>query len=382
MTDVMKMITTFVDAIALIMALILTISLLQRNSRRHLRNSVVMGAMFSFAVVMTMSNPIMLINVDGIFDMRCVLVGTATALLGPVAGAITFGTGLAYRSLIGGAGVVPEGVGMGVVFAMGWIWYAFIKNLKWRKWVKSLILGAMISGQALAFLVAPAEARAEAFAALFPFMVVSSFLGSFLIHHLITAEFSFISEAQASRINANTDHLTGLLNRRGLELTYLDLDRLHRQPPGRALLYFDVDRFKHTNDQYGHAVGDDVLNHVVNIVASKLRMHDIFVRLGGDEFAVILPEVDATEAEAIAERCRASISQTVFAVGQKTVPISISVGAIWMQDAADVDDMLAAADRALYQAKSQGRNTVVFVPTASGGHGAVRHPDGPDGAAA
>ncbi|WP_296419925.1 sensor domain-containing diguanylate cyclase [Pseudooctadecabacter sp.] len=361
MTDLMKMTTTFVDAIALIMALILMISLLQRGGGRPLRNKAVMGALFSFALVMSMSDPIILPNNTGIFDMRALLVGTAAALLGPIAGAITLGVGILYRAYIGQPGVVPAVVGMATVFAMGCLWRVFIKDLNLAKWAKSLILGILLSSQGVAIFATPQAMWADLFTNLFPYMVVSSVLGSLLIHYLITGEFSFISEAQASMVNANTDHLTGLLNRRGLDLTYPQLNSKLPSTAGRALLYFDVDRFKQTNDTYGHSVGDDVLRHVVKLVSNNLRMDDVFVRLGGDEFAVILPNIDAQEAETIAERCREVVSNAGFEVDCDALPLSISVGAVWMRSPVEIDKMLEAADRALYQAKSKGRNAVVFL---------------------
>ncbi|WP_375280932.1 diguanylate cyclase [Pseudooctadecabacter sp.] len=361
MTDLMKMMTTFVDAIALIMALVLMISLLHRGGGQALRNKTLMGAMFSFALVMSMSDPIILPNNAGIFDMRSLLVGTAAALLGPIPGAMTLTVGIVYRTYIGEPGVVPAIVGMSTVFSMGCLWRIFIKDLNIRKWVKSLILGVLLSSQGVAIFVTPQAMWADLFANLFPYMVASSVLGALLIHHLLTGEFSFISEAQASMVNANTDHLTGLLNRRGLDLTYPDLNSSLPSNAGRALLYFDVDRFKQTNDTYGHSVGDDVLRHVVSLVSNKLRMDDVFVRLGGDEFAVILPNIDAKEAEMIAERCRAVVSDAGFVVDCEAVPLSISVGAVWMRSPVEIEKMLEAADRALYQAKSKGRNAVVFL---------------------
>lgn len=361
MNDLIKMTTTFVDAIALIMALILMISLLHRGAGRPWRNEVMMGAMFSVAIVASMSDPIPLPKQSGIFDMRFLLIGTATAILGPFPGAIAFCVAIIYRIIIGGPGTYTSFVTASIVFAMGLLWYAFIKDADLAKWKKSFLLGAMLSLQGLGILATPEAAWPALFSYLLPYMIVSSMLGAPLIHALLTSEFSFISEAQASRINAKTDHLTGLLNRRGLEMVYPDLNASISATAGRALLYFDLDRFKQTNDTYGHSVGDEVLKHVVDLISDNLRMDDVFVRLGGDEFAVILPNIDANEAEMIAERCRAVVAEAGFKVECNALPLSISVGAVWMRSPVEIDKMLEAADRALYQAKSKGRNAVVFL---------------------
>jgi len=367
MSSLIEMIIIFVDAIALLIAVVFAVSLLYRKSGEPLHSKALMGAAFSFALVMSMSDPIVLPNDAGIFDMRALLVGTAAAILGPIVGLITLVSGLVYRGYIGGQGVLPAYVGMGAVFVFGCIWHYFIKNLSWRKWQKSLVLGALLSSQTLAFLVTPVAVRADLVEQLLPYMISSSFLGALLINSLLTGEFSFISEAQASRINANTDHLTGLLNRRGLDVAYPQLVSRPEKRAGQALLYFDVDRFKKTNDTYGHAVGDRLLKHVVNLIAANLRMDDVFVRLGGDEFAVVLPNIDALEAEVIAERCRAVVADAGFEVGHEAVPVTISVGAIWTYTPIEVTKLLAAADRALYQAKSKGRNAVVFLANLKNG---------------
>ncbi|SLN16294.1 putative diguanylate cyclase YcdT [Pseudooctadecabacter jejudonensis] len=356
-----EMLMSFVDSMALLMALIFAVSLLQRKGGDALHNTTFMGLLFSFALVMSMSDPIHLPNDAGIFDMRALLVGTATAILGPVVGAMTLVTGVTYRMYIGGAGVAPGILGMCAVFVSGWIWRRFVKDLDIAKIRKSIILGLLLSSQAAAFLLTPPAVTQVLFPSLFPYMLVSSLAGAVLIHSLLTGEFTYISEAQASLIHANTDHLTGLLNRRGLDLAYDQMTQREGRRAGQALLYFDVDRFKTTNDTYGHAVGDDLLKHIVSMISRNLRMDDIFVRLGGDEFVVILPDIDAPEAEKIAERCREVVSAANFDVAGHILPVSISVGAVWMRAPTEVDKMLDAADRALYQAKAKGRNAVVFL---------------------
>ncbi|MDA9207870.1 diguanylate cyclase [Octadecabacter sp.] len=361
MSDVMKFVSTFIDSVAVLMALVLMWSLVQRKGRSRFFKNAFMGGVFSLAIILSMSDPIIMPQKSGIFDMRTLLVGTAAGLLGPVVGTIALITASAYRVVIGEPGVIAGLVGVGLSYAMGLVWHFFVKDLPFETWKKSVALGGMLSVQVLAIFIVPAHLWVELFLNLAPYMVASSVLGALIINHLLSGEISFLSEAEASKIDANTDHLTGLLNRRGLDLVYPNVLDLGPQSRGQALLYFDIDRFKTTNDTHGHAVGDDVLRHVVDHIAANLRQKDTFVRLGGDEFVVVLPDITCEEAETIAERCRCVVDKSGFEVGFKVLPISISVGAVWSGTPARIDALINFADRALYQAKEKGRNAVVFI---------------------
>jgi len=191
-------------------------------------------------------------------------------------------------------------------------------------------------------------------------------LGAFLISYLIGGELSFLSEAESSRINANTDHLTGLLNRRGFERVHAPSLSNTDQNKGRALLYFDIDNFKAFNDTHGHAVGDDVLRNVADQISANLRPNDVFARLGGDEFAVVLNQIDSNEAKHIAERCRSVIAESTVKSEGVELEISISIGAIWMLGHTEIDAIMDEADKALYVAKAKGRNKVVFKHATTG----------------
>lgn len=360
MFDVLEIIISFIDAVAVLMALVLMLSLVHRSSRGSVLNSLIMGGMFSVAIVSSMTNPIVLPHGSGFFDMRMLLVGTASGLFGPFVGVLALSAAAVYRFLIGGPGTVTGIVCVFIAFGTGLIWHYYIRNRKTVAWKKSLILGGMLSFQVLAIFSMPADMWAMLFRNLAPYLVVTSLLGSLIINHLLSGELSFLSEAEASKIDAHTDHLTGLVNRRGLELIYPSFVQSTDTSKGQALLYFDIDRFKKTNDNFGHAVGDDVLRHVADQVAANLRKNDTFVRLGGDEFVVILPEIDAAEAQAIGERCRCMVASSGFEADCQIVPISISVGAVWAKTPTKIERLLDAADKALYRAKEKGRNTVVF----------------------
>jgi two-component system cell cycle response regulator len=161
---------------------------------------------------------------------------------------------------------------------------------------------------------------------------------------------------------ALNDSLTGLYNRRYLTAHLAALmDRTLRTGKALSLLMIDVDHFKVVNDTYGHAIGDEVLIAVGERLSRHLRSFDTVARWGGEEFVVVMPEAEARVALAVAERLRARIADEPIpvkhAVGQLSVTISIGV-AISGDGLANPDDLLRAADGAMYEAKRQGRNRV------------------------
>ena len=153
-----------------------------------------------------------------------------------------------------------------------------------------------------------------------------------------------------------TDVLTGLLNRRYLQERLLEeINRSKRYHFPVSLLMLDVDYFKSYNDSFGHPAGDKALKIVANILKENFRGADVAARYGGEEFAVLLPQTSLEEANQIAERIRRQIERTDFP--HRTITISIGI-ANCTADINSPEDLIWAADRALYQAKDRGRNNV------------------------
>jgi diguanylate cyclase (GGDEF)-like protein len=161
---------------------------------------------------------------------------------------------------------------------------------------------------------------------------------------------------------ASKDPLTGLDNRRIFNRSMdTEIDRVKRYGEAFSLLVVDVDHFKRVNDTYGHPAGDKVLKELAARMKTALRDVDQIARLGGEEFGAILPSTSGTGARVAAERLRASVEGQPFSVDGLDLPITVSVGGVTIaknSDIADADDIFAAADKAMYDAKNKGRNQV------------------------
>ena len=127
-----------------------------------------------------------------------------------------------------------------------------------------------------------------------------------------------------------------------------------------ALLMMDLDKFKQVNDTHGHVAGDAVLKQLGEILHHSVRENDLVFRYGGEEFTVILPATDIKGAHFVAERIRAATEAAVFEPGTIDLKLTISIGVATCPDAPRVNDLIVAADEALYVAKNQGRNRVVI----------------------
>jgi len=168
-----------------------------------------------------------------------------------------------------------------------------------------------------------------------------------------------------AEVRAATDGLTGLPNKRAFSDT---LHRMFAQASTTgaplSLMLLDLDKFKHVNDERGHAVGDQVLANVGAVLRSSLRPQDFAGRSGGEEFAVLLPGTEASAALGIAERVRASISEIQLPGADVEVTASIGVAG-FPEHAGTPDRLERLADAALYVAKRQGRNRVELAEAAS-----------------
>ncbi|WP_170827042.1 sensor domain-containing diguanylate cyclase [Magnetovibrio blakemorei] len=161
---------------------------------------------------------------------------------------------------------------------------------------------------------------------------------------------------------ATLDGLTGAYNRRHfLYKAATEVPRSQRYEHPLTVLMIDLDLFKQVNDTYGHGGGDEVLRRFVEIVRKSLRGPDVLGRIGGEEFALMLPETNIAGAITLAERMRTDLQNTAIPWDKRTIKVTASIGIAMLNKAdKDIHDILARADRALYNAKAAGRNCVMY----------------------
>ncbi|MEO8540593.1 MAG: GGDEF domain-containing protein [bacterium] len=169
------------------------------------------------------------------------------------------------------------------------------------------------------------------------------------------------AERDRLTVEASTDGLTGLANRRHLEEYLTEQFRISsRYGTPLSVVMLDIDHFKAVNDTYGHPVGDQVLRNVAKVLTQTAREADLCARYGGEEFVVVLPATPMEGALELAERVRASVEATVMIAEGKKISVTISAGvnAYRKDGQATPDWLIKEADMALYDAKRAGRNRI------------------------
>jgi diguanylate cyclase (GGDEF)-like protein len=182
---------------------------------------------------------------------------------------------------------------------------------------------------------------------------------------LLDAQDKLLEVNRGLELLALEDALTGLSIRRQFDLfIHSEMGRARRSQSSLALLLIDVDHFKPFNDHYGHVAGDECLRKISAIITENInRPGDLAARYGGEEFAVVLPGTDYVGAFLVAEKIRRAVSQAGICHSESAegmVTVSIGVAAYDPASQAQPDDLVGAADKALYVAKASGRNMSVI----------------------
>ena len=175
---------------------------------------------------------------------------------------------------------------------------------------------------------------------------------------------------------AITDPLTQVFNRRRFyDLTELEFERSQRYGRPLSVIMLDIDHFKKVNDNFGHLVGDQVLQRLAEICSSNLRQIDLLARYGGEEFVILLPETNAAEANISAERLRHEVAREPFSTMRGLISITISLGVVELDSTCkSTEELLDRSDQALYHSKHTGRNrTTIWSPAFSRGSNSGGH---------
>lgn len=180
---------------------------------------------------------------------------------------------------------------------------------------------------------------------------------------ILDLQAELVAARESLRYQATHDSLTGLLNRGAiLEVLRNEVEKTTRRKVGLSLVVADVDHFKKINDTYGHVVGDAVLCEAARRMKNAVRSEDSVGRYGGEEFLIVLPGCSADQAMGLSERLKSGITDQEVELPGMSISFTISLGVANAKgrQGEDAGHLVQAADRALYQAKNRGRNSIVL----------------------
>lgn len=204
------------------------------------------------------------------------------------------------------------------------------------------------------YLITPLSERQNEVSMSFALYIGFGLLILFVLYRVLHRAVDFYADKMSRKYNY--DPLTSLANRRYAHLFFARHRKQHRST---AVIMIDLDHFKQVNDTYGHNTGDIVLQSVADILADIVRTKGLVVRWGGEEFVIILPNIDLKEAEKMGDECRKLIEENKVDVTNTSLSTTASIGISYSRDLSDsLTLMVEWADRAMYQAKQEGKNRV------------------------
>lgn len=349
----------FAEPAMLALLLVYAFGMISRSSQLSDWADPLMGLLFGVCAIAAMLNPIAL-GGDVIVDVRSLFVALSAAYFGVIGGAVTFLMAAVTRFVIGGDAAALGVLGITLAGLLGIFWTMHIRPRLMRRQVAYLSFGAVISLHMLIGLVLPAPVRHVFFSELVPILVIVNVIGGYVVASLIEKEHAHAKERDSLVDAAGSDPLTKLLNRASARAKYDMLPKVQNATGGTAMMCIDVDHFKQINDTYGHLRGDEVLIQITQRIRACLRTSDIFARMSGDEFLIVLNDLTAENAQEVTARCQKSVANIPVVAEGAEIQVSISVGCSWVAKRPSFRDFRFAADQALYRAKENGRNCLIF----------------------
>lgn len=191
-------------------------------------------------------------------------------------------------------------------------------------------------------------------------LILTGLLVSLIVFFVTRNNYELKKNEAKNYQRAITDSLTGVFNRRHfMEMVPISIEKSRRQKETCYIIMFDVDKFKNINDTYGHQIGDKVLIDITARIKMNIRLYDLFARYGGEEFIIFASKLTEEEVRKIGERLRVSLCGKSFTYNNVSLDCSASFGIAKMEDY-NLDEAIRRSDEALYKAKRNGRNSVVY----------------------
>ncbi|PWF64854.1 diguanylate cyclase [Shewanella sp. BC20] len=253
---------------------------------------------------------------------------------------------------------------VGVKFDLGWLFYVIPPLLVVLSFEVTRFYLALFSSASMLFIILATAQGYGPFINATPYQTNAEMM-AFVLSSALTIFGVSLQRAQLRRTERDKqtavqealyDPLSGLLNRRGFMPL---LTNLNGPTVRYSVAMLDLDNFKMINDTYGHSVGDRVIQLLAQLIHNHSRSQDIAARLGGEEFALVLRDIDAEQVYPVLERIRKSFAEMSIAAEEHTIYCTVSIGWVEYQQGITGESLLHLADKALYQAKAQGKNTIV-----------------------
>lgn len=374
MQHVSSTINLVIESIALMTLISFLLSITLARVAHRASRDWIMGAILGAAASLVQHFPISL-GPDVFIDSRAQLVAAAGAFFGWRGAMLAVGCAVATRVGTGGIGTLSGVCSIIAAGGLGLAWRAVLPKALQQSRIGPLSLGAATT----LHLIVPLFFMPSSWWAAFYQQVgiplaLSELVGITIFGTLIQREYRLHDLKHALHSQAMIDPLTGLANRRHCVSFFEDLSA-EQLEQGVALLYLDVDHFKPINDNHGHDVGDAVLRQLARILDSLTPEYGCAARLGGEEFCLLTLSDNIETAAQLAERIRRRIAKHPFQTPSGVLELTISIGLHHSRNLDNFDNRLNAADRALYAAKSGGRNRVERAVPTSGQQGAKYAPN-------
>jgi len=326
----------------------------------NIPRSTLVGILCGFGAVLSMVKPIDIGN-GVIVDTRAAMIMLSGAFGGPWAALIASAVGAAMRIYVGGLGAATGVASIALTGTISAIGYRILRPDGAPLTHRTLGLFALLTPlSSLTIFMLPWPIVVQFFSGSFLPLSLVKIIGLYLLGTIMLQEDERVAAERQIKNQAVTDELSRLPNRRAFYARLSEeWQRNTRYHVPFCVLMVDIDLFKAINDRFGHKVGDDVIAHLGAILRESCRTSDLPARLGGEEFAILLTHTEPIAARVLAERIRKRIEAADCTVGGQRVAYTASIGVSSSVDfPLSPDEIVSAADSALYQSKRNGRNRV------------------------